>query len=123
VEEMRARELANCTIDVLANTFPADIEVPDIEDRERPDHGHSSELEQYERPALHEPGHGGGGGGGLCYEGQYSARSAHSEYSTASEDEVVGALRLAAEVAEERRCQRYFDDKAGAYTRSHFRST
>ena len=69
VEEARAAELADCTIDVLANTRPARLTpIPAAADSDDRD----------------------------------------------SEDELESARNLAARVADELRCQRYFDDKTAA---------
>jgi|AntAceMinimDraft_11_1070367.scaffolds.fasta_scaffold21252_4 hypothetical protein len=94
VEETRAHELANCTIDVLANTFPVDFDA-DID-------------------GLHQCARGSGGGGLPSVSGRQlgapqllrggdggssdddGARCTSS--SVSSEDELSAALRLAAEV-------------------------
>lgn len=83
VEELRARELADCTIEVLANTFPVDME-DDIR-----------MLDRYD-------GYGHG----------FRSGDDCGSSSVSEEDELIAARRLAAQVADELRCQRYFDEKA-----------
>jgi hypothetical protein len=92
VEEQRARELANCTIDVLANTFPVDMD-SDIERLDRQDGG------IYDKHMRNDRYPSGSGDDACC-----------ASSSVSSEDELSAARRLA-EVADELRCQRYFDDK------------